>query len=60
MLELEGESVDIWGDYVASLKSNLIFLKEDEEDSLFWISNEKSGLDTVKLGYHLLVEEAFT
>jgi hypothetical protein len=27
MLELEGENVDLWGDFVASLKSNFIFLK---------------------------------
>jgi hypothetical protein len=60
MLELEGESVEIWGVYVASLKSNLIFIKEDEEDSLFWIGNDKSVMYTIKLGYKLLEKEEFT
>jgi hypothetical protein len=60
MLELEGESVEMWGVYVDSLKSNLIFIKEDEEDSLFWIGNDKSVMYTINLGYKLLAKEDFT
>lgn len=34
-LELDGEEFDRWGEYVASLKSNFILLKEEEEDSFY-------------------------
>jgi hypothetical protein len=57
MLEMEGESAEKWGDFVTSLKLIFILLKEDEEDSLFWLGNEKNGIYTVKLGYLVLAAE---
>jgi hypothetical protein len=59
MMDLHGEEVDIWRDYVATLNSNFILLKEDEEDALFWAGNDKRGIITTKLGYLLMAKKAF-
>jgi len=40
-------------------KFKFYFLKEDEEDSLYWTRDEKRGLYTVKLRYKRIAEEEF-
>lgn len=47
-LELEGNKVE-WENFTELLYSNMISLNEDEDDSLVWEKNEKSGIYSAKL-----------
>jgi len=59
-LGLKGDKEENWKCYVGNLRSNFIFLQEEEVDSLCWSKNSQSGKYTVKLGYKALAEEAFS
>jgi hypothetical protein len=59
ILESVGEKVDLWEGYLNLLRSNFIFLQEEEEDTLLLSGNEKNGSYSAKLGYNVLVEEYF-
>jgi len=60
MLELDGENEEKWRVFVDSFDSNFILLKEEEEDSLYWLGNDKTGVYTFKQGYLVLVAEDFS
>jgi len=59
LLELEGDKVVDWEEYIKILYSNFIWLQQEAEDTLIWSRNEKTGQFTTKLGYHGQVEVQF-
>jgi hypothetical protein len=58
-LGLVQELAKEWNPYVDLLKSNFIYLKEEETYLLVWTKNHVNDIYTVKLGYHTLAEEDF-
>jgi hypothetical protein len=58
-LELEGEKVAQCSEYVGIIKSNFIYLREEESDTLCWSKITLNGQFTAKSGYHTLFEATF-
>jgi hypothetical protein len=49
-LGLEGEKAAQWSKYMNMLKSNFIYLRKEESDTLCWSKNPLNGQYTTKLG----------
>jgi len=57
LLGLEGVEVEECIRCIRLLVSNYIMLRNDEEDSLCWSKNAKTGEYTTKIGYKVWMED---
>jgi hypothetical protein len=59
-LDLSGVEAEELSNYIGKLCSNCIRLSNDDEDSLCWSKNPRSGEFIVKLGYNVQAKAQFT
>ena len=58
-LQLEGDDVECWNNYINPLDLNFISLDEDTQDKLIWTRNVIDGYCTTKKGYEMAILEQY-
>jgi hypothetical protein len=58
-LGLRGDKAEEWHNFVGRLFSKHIMMFDEECDALAWSKNALTGEFTAKLGYNVLMEDAY-
>ena len=58
-MDLVGDEIERWDNYVHLLETNFINLIEEDQDKLIWTRNSANGDYTTKKGYEIAILEQF-